>query len=198
MRRAAVRRQNCKVPAQQTVERDEPADVDLSKPPRGMKISRSLISGIDISYRRFQPAVLFLIPFTAVWSGFSLLGIYGSQISSGRFDPVASLAGLPFLLGTVVLVLVILHMLFGGWRLHIDRGTIRIFVGVGPFGRRREMTLGPGAKVHVGPGRLRRGGQRAREILIEDEGRHLNFGATLPEEVRDFLVAVLRQAVRTG
>ena len=31
---------------------DETARVDLSKPPRGVKVARSLISGIDITCRR--------------------------------------------------------------------------------------------------------------------------------------------------
>jgi hypothetical protein len=177
---------------------DETAGIDLSTPPRGVNVAHSLISGIDLTHRRFNPAVLALIPFTAVWSGFSLWGIYGSQIASGKFDAAASLAGLPFVLGTVVLFSVIAHMLFGRWHVHIDRGTVRIFSGVGPIGRRREMTLGPGAQVRFGPSRLHRRGRTAQDIILEHEGRRVNFGATLPDDVRLFFAAVLRQAVRTG
>ena len=177
---------------------DEAVAVDLSQPPRGVKVAHSLISGIDLTYRRFNPAVLFLIPFTAVWSGFSLWGIYGPQIAAGKFDALASLAGLPFVLGTVVLISVIIHLLFGCWRVHIDRGTVRIFTGVGPFGRRREMTLGPGARVSLGPSRVHRRGRRTQDIILEHEGRRVNFGATLPDEVLLFFAAVLRQAVRNG
>ena len=177
---------------------DALADVDLAAPPRGVKVSRSLISGIEINYRHFNPAVLALIPFTAVWSGFSLWGIYGPQIASGQFDAAASLAGLPFVLGTVVLISVIVHMLFGRWRVHIDRGTVRIFAGVGPFGRGKEMTLGPGARVRLGPGRLHRRGRSTQDIILEHDGRRVNFGGSLPDDVRLFLAAVLRQAVSSG
>ena len=178
---------------------DDAADsVDLSQPPRGVKIAHSLISGIDLTYRRFNPAVLFLIPFTAVWSGLSLWGIYGSQIATGKFNAAASLAGLPFLLGTIVLISVIAHMLFGRWHVHLDRGTARLFTGVGPFGRRREMTLGPGAQVSLAPGRVHRRGRRTQDIILEHDGRRVNFGGSLPDEVRLFFAAVLRQAVRTG
>ena len=61
---------------------------DLSTPPRGVTVSRSLISGIETVYRRINPVAFFLVPFTGLWSGFSLWGIYGSQWTSGKFDPV--------------------------------------------------------------------------------------------------------------
>ena len=193
----AARRPNFSLSAP-VVRPDDAAGIDLSRPPRGVKVAQSLISGIELTYRRFNPAVLALIPFTAVWSGFSLWGIYGSQIASEKFDAAASLAGLPFVLGTIVLVSVIAHMLFGRWQMHIDRGTVRIFSGVGPFGRRREMTLGPGAQVRLGPSRLHRRGRSPQEVILEHDGRRVNFGATLPDDVRLFFAAVLRQAVRTG
>lgn len=47
---------------------------------------------------------LFVVPFTCVWSGISLGGIYGRQVSSGQFDPTSSLFGLPFLIGSVFLI----------------------------------------------------------------------------------------------
>ena len=177
---------------------DELTRVDLAHPPRGVKVDRSLISGIDVTYHRFNPAVLFLIPFTAVWSGFSLWGIYGSQLASGKFDPAASLAGLPFLLGTIVLVSVILYMLFGHWRVHIDRGTARVFNGLGPFGRHRELALRPDTAVHLVASRVRVNGQPRREIRVSTDDTRTNFGAILPEDVRLFLAALLRQAARAG
>jgi hypothetical protein len=177
---------------------DELARVDLAQPPRGVKVDRSLISGLDLTYRRFNPAVLFLIPFTAVWSGFSLWGIYGSQIASGRFDPVISLAGLPFLLGTMVLVSVILYMLLGRWRVHIDRGTARVFHGLGPLGRHREIALRHDTQVSLVASRVRVNGQPRREIRVITDDARTNFGATLPEDVRLFLAALLRQAARAG
>jgi hypothetical protein len=163
-----------------------------------VKVRHSLISGIDVTFHRFNPTVLFLIPFTAVWSGFSLWGIYGLQIASGKFDPVASLAGLPFVLGTVVLVTVILHMLFGRWRLHIDRGTARVFSGLGPIGRHRELALRPGTKVHLVPSRVRVNGRPRRAIRVSTDDNVTDFGALLPEDVRLFLAALLRQAARAG
>jgi hypothetical protein len=179
-------------------DRDELSSVDLAKPPRGLKSSHSLISGIDVVWHRVNPAVLFLIPFTALWSGLSLWGIYGSQYTTGTFDPAASLAGLPFVAGTVVLAAVILHMLFGSWRLHIDRGRARIFSGIGPFGRSLEIPLGPRAVVEVVRSRWRTRGRLKREIRVENDGHAVHFGASLPEDVMLFFAAVLDKAARTG
>ncbi len=169
--------------------------VDLSAPPRGVTVGHSLISGIEVTYRRFNPAVLFLIPFTAVWSGFALWGIYGSQFAKGKFDLAASLAGLPFVLGTFVLLAVIAHMLFGHWRLLIDRGTARIFHGVGPVGRHREIKLTPGTRVRLVPSRLRVNGRERTQVQVGHDGGAVHFGASLPDEVCRFLAAVLRKAV---
>lgn len=174
---------------------DELGAVDLAAPPRGVEVSHSLISGIEVSYRRFNPVVLFLIPFTALWSGISLGGIYFSQWSQGKFDLGLSLTGLPFLLGTVVLLTVIAYMLFGRWRVHIDRGTARIFSGIGPLGRHREIALAPGTEIHTLPSKVRINGRRRTDISITTEGRTIRFGASLPDDVRQFFTALLHKAV---
>ena len=174
---------------------DELAAIDLAQPPRGVKVGHSLISGIEVTYRRFNPTVLFLIPFTLLWSGVSIGGIYGSQFAKGEFDPGTSLAGLPFLIGTVVLLSVITYMLFGHWRISIDRGTARIFNGVGPVGRHREITLAPGTVVRVAPSNLRINRQQRQEIQVTTEGRTVKFGAGLPDDVRDFFAALLGKAI---
>src|SRR4051812_10763885 len=49
-----------------------------------------------------SPMALVLVPFMCVWSGLSLGGIYGSQIVSGKFNPVMSLFELPFLAGSLI------------------------------------------------------------------------------------------------
>lgn len=39
---------------------------------------------------------LYIVPFMFVWSGFSLGGIYGTQIMEGNFNLFTSLFGIPF------------------------------------------------------------------------------------------------------
>ena len=177
------------------MDRDDAGAIDLSKPPRGIKISHSLISGIEITYRRFNPAVLVLIPLAAVWSGFSLWGIYGSQFAKGKIDLAASLAGLPFVIGTVILLAVIANMLFGHWRLLIDRGMARVFNGIGPVGRHLEVPLTADTRIRLIPARLRVNGRQRTQIEIANDDRVVHFGASLPDDVCSFFAAVLRKAL---
>lgn len=175
---------------------DETAAVDLASPPRGVKVERNSIHGIEIRYHRLNPVAFVLIPFTALWSGLSLWGIYGSQLSDGAIDPVLALAGLPFVLGTFVLLGVIAWMLFGRWRVRLDRGTAEIFRGVGPFGRRRHVPITRDTILRLAPGTVRVNGRTQDEIVITNGPHTVRFGALLPAEVRAFLAAVLRQAAR--
>ena len=168
---------------------------DLSPPPRGITVSRSLISGIDIVYRRINPVAFFLVPFTGLWSGLSLWGIYGSQWTSGKFDPVMSLAGMPFVIGTVFLVILIVFFLFGSWRVHLDRGTARFFTGVGPFGRRREIAFGADTRVELPDAYVKVRRHPQQLITVTTGDRTIDFGAKLPHDVRLYIANVLREAV---
>jgi len=172
----------------------EPA-IDLTKQPRGLTVSRSLVSGIEIVYRRINPVVWFLVPFTGVWSGLSLWGIYGKQFSEGKFDPVMTLAGLPFVIGTFVLVGAIIFMLFGSWRVHLDRGVARFFVGVLPFGRRNEIAFDAGTRVELLDAHVKVRRIPQQVIAITTGDRTVDFGAGLPHDVRLYFAAVLRGAI---
>jgi DNA-directed RNA polymerase subunit RPC12/RpoP len=174
------------------------AAVDLTAPPKGLRVGQSLISGVEITYRRFSPIVLFLIPFTALWSGVSMWGIYGRQLVQGKFDPAQSLFGLPFLLGTIVLLIIITYLLFGHWRIHVGRGECEIFSGVGPLGRRRRIRLERGSLVRIEASTLKVNNVPQQHIVITTGDEQLKFGATLPVEVRAFLAAVLQRAAGTS
>lgn len=170
--------------------------VDLATPPKGVRIERSLISGIEIIYRRLSLVLLFLIPFAALWSGLSLSMIYGSQIAKGKFDATASLIGLPFLIGTIVLLSIITFLLFGRWRIHVDRGECEVFTGVGPIGRRRCIPLATDSTIDLEMSSLRINNIPQRHLVITTHGQTLTFGATLPDPVRVFLAAVLKKAAQ--
>ena len=75
----------------------------LTSPPRCIRVESSFDGATSIRYRTASAALLFLIPFTAVWSGGSMFGIYGTQMIKGHFDMAKSLFGIPFLLGAIVL-----------------------------------------------------------------------------------------------
>jgi hypothetical protein len=106
-----------------------------------------------------------------------------------------SLAGLPFLLGTVVLISVIVHMLFGSWRVHLDRGTARFFIGVGPFGRWREIAFGADTRVELPDAHVKVRCIPQQVITVTTGDHTVDFGAKLPHDVRLYFAEVLREAV---
>ena len=62
-------------------------NVDLARPPKGVRIEESPIHGRSIIYRKISPVVFFLIPFTAAWSGFSMYRDLRMADQEGKFDP---------------------------------------------------------------------------------------------------------------
>ena len=75
-----------------------PADPQLlATPPSGAWFD-PLPDGFRAGASTRSWMALFIVPFTCVWSGGSLFGIYGTQIVHGRFNVGMSLFGLPFLL----------------------------------------------------------------------------------------------------
>jgi hypothetical protein len=68
------------------------AAVDLTTPPSGAWFEQ-LGDGFRVGATTRSWTALFVIPFTCVWSGFSLKSLYGKQFSSGHFDPTSSLFG---------------------------------------------------------------------------------------------------------
>ena len=183
------------MPFSSIAEQSELGAVDLSAPPKGVRVGGDLIGGIEITYRRFSPVLFFLIPFAALWSGVSLAGIYGSQLAKGKFDWEASLFGLPFLIGTIVLLTVIAFLLFGSRRINLGRGVCGVFIGIGPLGWRRTIPLVPGTTVRLEASSLRVNNVRQRDVVVTTGDQSIKFGATLPDEVRAFVAAVLQKAV---
>lgn len=172
--------------------------VDLGRPPKGVRIEESPIRGRAIIYRKISPAVIFLIPFTALWSGFSMAGIYGTQIAEGKFDPVRSLFGLPFLIGTIVLVSVIAFMLFGRWRFGFNRGLFEVATEVGPFGWTRRMACDKTARVGIKASAWRKNNVPQNQIHVECQGESLKFGAMIPEDRKVFLAEAIRRMLSDG
>jgi hypothetical protein len=169
------------------------ADVDLSRPPKGVRIEDSPIRGRSIIHRKTPLVVLFLIPFTAVWSGGSMTGIYGRQIAKGEFDPGMSLFGLPFLIGTIVLVSVILFMLFGRWRFSCNRGQLEVATEVGPISWTRRLACDKSARVSIKASAWRRNNVPQNQIHVEYQGNSLKFGAMIPEDRKTFIAEAIRR-----
>lgn len=173
-------------------------NVDLTQPPKGVRIEDSPIHGRSIIYRKIPLVVIFLIPFTAVWSGFSMYGIYGRQLQQGKFDLATSLFGLPFLIGTVFLVSFILFCIFGRWRIGYSGGVLSAAMEVGPLGWTRRLVCDKSARVSIRPAKWQKNNVPQNLIQVECQGNTLKFGSPIPDEAKAFIAEALRRTIAEG
>lgn len=173
-------------------------EVDPARPPKGVRIDESPIHGKTLIYRKVPAALLFLIPFTAFWSGLSMFGIYGTQIKEGAFDPARSLFGVPFLLGTIVLLSIILFGLFGRWRIAFSGGVLSVALEIGPFGWTRRLICDSSATVGIKTATWQKNNVPQKLIEVECLGNKLRFGSPLPEDAKVFVAETLRRMIQGG
>jgi hypothetical protein len=170
-------------------------NVDLANPPKGVSIEESPIHGRSILYRKISPMVFFLIPFTAAWSGFSMYGIYFRQFKEGKFDLGQSLFGLPFFIGTLFLVSLILMGLFGRWRIGYSGGVLATAMKVGPFGWTRRLVCDKSARVSIRPAKWQKNDVPQHLIQVECQGSTLKFGSPIPDEAKAYIAEAIRRTI---
>ena len=168
--------------------------VDLSKPPKGVWYRQDM-SGFELGATTRSAAAFFLVPFMCVWSGFSLGGIYGSQIYHHKFNLTSSLLGIPFILGSLLFWSLALMATFGRTVLYVNGDQARIFIGVGPVGWTRKFKWSGIREVSEGVGGYQRNGRLQPRIVLEGDTR-LTFGSNLREDRRYFIVNALRSLLR--
>lgn len=166
--------------------------VDLARPPPGAWF-RTEGRDFEVGATTRSGAAFFLVPFTLFWSGGSMAGIYGTQFWKGHFDWKLSLFGLPFLLGTCILVPACLMAIAGRVVVRGRNEQGEIFTGVGPIGWRRRFRWGDVTAVGFGTARWQRNYRPVRQILLETPRQKLKFASGLKEERQNFLLAALRR-----
>lgn len=169
-------------------------EVDFADPPKGLRIE-DYGHRLTLTATTRHAIALFLVPFTCVWSGFSMVGIYGTQIWKGEFDIAQSLFGLPFLVATIFLVSACLMATVGKVRVVLDGSTVAAFTGVGGIGRRKTADWSQVTDVKLVDTGARSGNQAM--VAIELDGPEpTKFGSVLSEPRRNFIAAVLRRMLR--
>ena len=143
---------------------------------------------IDASYRSLY--ALFIVPFTCVWAGGSLSGIYGSQLVSGNFSLEKSLFGLPFLIGSIVLVTISLMTVFGRTVVSSENGKGLVFIGLGNVGWYRRFEWNDVSDV------IEKQSHQYSYISLEGK-RRLNFGWGLSGKKRYFIANAIRHKLNT-
>jgi hypothetical protein len=167
----------------------------LAEPPRCVRVEDGFYEGTQITYRRLSPVLLFLIPFTALWSGGSMYGIYGTQIIKGEFDLEQSLFGIPFAFGTMILLSAIVYLIVGRWVVTLNRGEGTVFVGVGPLGWTRQFSYNRDTLVSLSMTSIKVNDCPQKGILVRTGDKDFVFGALIRDDAKRFIAATIMQAV---
>ena len=165
-------------------------------PPKHLKVEYDPSGRIVMTQRKFSKMAFFMVPFTCVWAGGSLTCIYGTQIRSGKFELFPSLFGIPFFLGSLLLISVSLFALgIGKHVLTLERGKGRFFWGIGPFGFWRNFTYDRHTKIEQDYTRYQSNGQSHRELHLTHRGSSdiVHICAGMDEESIDYIEAVLKR-----
>ena len=168
------------------------------QPPKYVQMSKNQQDGTVITYKKLSAILLFLLPFTAIWSGGSMWGIYGTQISSGTFDLGRSLFGLPFLIGTIIFVSVIIVLLFGSWKITLLNGQGTVFFGAGPLGWTRRFTYDRDTRVGLRNSSVQVNDVPQKGILIRNGGAELTFGSLFPEAAKHYIAAAIKNEIESA
>jgi len=168
--------------------------VDLNSPPAGAWYQPAA-DGFTAGATTRSWMALFIVPFTCVWAGGSMFGIYGTQFIRGQFSLGPSLFGIPFLLGSMFLVSWCAMMVAGKVTVSVHNDRLAIFTGVGPFGITRVSNLSDfkTAREDWGNGSMN-GNRQARVIRLEG-ARSMAFASMLNTQRRYFLLAALQSAL---
>lgn len=162
----------------------------LRRPPSGTWL-RQEGGEIVVGTTMRSKTAWFLIPFTACWAGTSMFGLYGTQFVEGSIDPVRTLFGIPFLIGSFFLVGFCIYTLFGRqeWRLDQDGGSG--FSGVGRFGKRWRFAWQDLTRIHIQSFRDSEGHVSSKLIL---EGASPKVEVSIPgrKDRQQFIVNAIR------
>jgi hypothetical protein len=166
--------------------------MDLNSPPSGAWYT-PLADGFAAGATTRSWMALFIVPFTCVWSGGSMFGIYGTQLIKGHFSLGSSLFGIPFLIGSVFLVSWCAMSVAGKVTVSLHGDRLAIFTGVGLIGLTRIANLSDFKTAREDYSAMNTN-RPARVIRLEG-ARGLAFGSMLSSERRYFLLAALQSAL---
>jgi hypothetical protein len=96
--------------------------------PKGVTLEETM-DGFRLTLSTRSCIGFFLVPFTLVWAGGSLGGLYGTQIVQGKFNWMMSLFGLPFLAGSVFLIALTVMAVAGRCVVELAGGKFSIRTG---------------------------------------------------------------------
>ncbi len=169
-------------------------DDELLTPPKGAWFQET-VYGFTVGATTRSPVAFFMVPFMLVWSGGSLGGIYGTQIASGEFNPLLSLFGIPFLLGSILFWSLTLLYIWGKVEVVVGSESY-VFVGVGTIGWKRRFDWDEIESIRESSA-SGFSSNRYSAIYLEGQTR-IKFGQYLSNESRKFfLIDTLRKKLNS-
>ena len=124
-----------------------------------------------------------------------MFGIYGTQIIKGHFSLFPSLFGIPFLLGSCLLVSLCAMMVLGKVTVSVHGDRLSVFTGVGPLGITRTANLSEFKTVREDFGYGSLNTNRASRVIRLEGTRSLAFGSGLSNDRRHFIAGALNTAL---
>ena len=167
-------------------------EYDITRPPKGAWFRQERRKKIIGATTR-SCVGYFLLPFTLIWSGGSLGGIYGTQIIEGELQLEMALFGIPFIIGTFFLIAFTAMFLAGKIEVTLENNKATVFTGVGSIGLRKTFDTNSVNNIRV---EERRGskGKRYKVIIVETH-KKISFGSFLTEERTNFMYFALRKNI---
>jgi hypothetical protein len=171
----------------------EDPTVDLTRPPKGVWFRQDM-HGFELGCTTRSPMAFILVPFMCVWSGFSLGGIYGTQIYSHTFNWGVTLFGIPFIAFSILFWSFALMAVCGKIVVSVKEDQGKVFTGVGPVGWSRKFKWSGVREVRESL-KTSGKGDRYPTIMLQGETR-LSFGDGIHENRRYFMLRALRMLLR--
>ncbi len=172
-----------------------PDNIEALSMPKGFRSLTDMEFGKVLIFKKISPVALFLIPFTAVWSGGSMWGIYGTQFMKGKFELTQSLFGIPFLLGTIILVSITTFCVFAKRTVKMSKGRGQIFTGVGPIGKKKTFLYHPNTSVSIVNSSMRQNNRVMKCIEIQGGSKSLKFAAGLKDSELEYMAAFIKNKI---
>jgi hypothetical protein len=168
---------------------------DLAAPPTGASFEQ-FPRGFRVGASTRSWMALFIVPFTCVWSGMSLSGIYGRQITSRHFEPFSSLFGLPFMIGSVFLVAMCAMTIAGKVELSQSEDRLSVFIGVSKLGWSRTFLWSDFSSAREDGRRNGFNWNGQGHVIVMEGKRRVAFGSMWNEENRYFVLSALKKMLR--
>ncbi|MGV3606490.1 MAG: hypothetical protein ACO1RA_08775 [Planctomycetaceae bacterium] len=138
-------------------------------------------------------SALFLVPFTCVWAGGSLTGIFGAMINAGKVDPFGMLFAVPFVIGSIVLIVISCMTVAGKVVVTVSGNEGSIFTGIGPIGWRRKFDWSEVKLVEENNAEFL-GMQNQNGVVVSLIGKkRRDLGSMLTTERREYVAQALRK-----